>query len=283
MADSEPEGKLLKLCSIDGCGKPVRARGWCAKHHQRWSRYGDPNVVRLVKVAPAVKSAALAEGRKYCASAQCAEENPQPLEAFGRDKRELSGYYKYCKKCKRAWAVKYDDHRREHDARWYQENRQLVLDRMKQYYAENAEAVKARVAAWYAEHPETVAAYRPTANASRRTPEGRAQGRKDSHKRRARMQQAGVEDFDDLEIFERDAWVCQLCWLPVDPELQHPDRMSKSLDHVIPILLGGPHTRDNTQLAHLVCNIKKGNKEHVLARRKGGVLSGRSGQQRQDT
>lgn len=31
-----------RTCSIDGCGRPVRARGWCATHHQRWERHGDP-------------------------------------------------------------------------------------------------------------------------------------------------------------------------------------------------------------------------------------------------
>ena len=31
-----------KICSIDGCGKPVIARGWCRKHLGRWYRYGDP-------------------------------------------------------------------------------------------------------------------------------------------------------------------------------------------------------------------------------------------------
>lgn len=29
-------------CSIDDCHAPVKARGWCNKHWERWSRYGDP-------------------------------------------------------------------------------------------------------------------------------------------------------------------------------------------------------------------------------------------------
>lgn len=33
-----------KLCSIGGCGKPVRTRGWCATHYSRWRRRGDATI-----------------------------------------------------------------------------------------------------------------------------------------------------------------------------------------------------------------------------------------------
>lgn len=32
----------MRICKIDGCGRPVRMRGWCQKHYQRWWRHGDP-------------------------------------------------------------------------------------------------------------------------------------------------------------------------------------------------------------------------------------------------
>lgn len=32
----------MMICSIDGCGKPARTRGWCNTHHMRWYRHGDP-------------------------------------------------------------------------------------------------------------------------------------------------------------------------------------------------------------------------------------------------
>lgn len=28
-------------CSVDGCGKPKNARGFCRTHYERWRRYGD--------------------------------------------------------------------------------------------------------------------------------------------------------------------------------------------------------------------------------------------------
>lgn len=60
------------------------------------------------------------------------------------------------------------------------------------------------------------------------------------------------------EIFERDRWVCGLCGNPVDRELKWPDDGCATLDHVLPIALGGTHTRDNVQLAHWACNRSKG-------------------------
>lgn len=30
-------------CSIPGCGKPSRSRGWCSMHYTRWKRHGSPD------------------------------------------------------------------------------------------------------------------------------------------------------------------------------------------------------------------------------------------------
>lgn len=36
----------MSQCSIDGCTKSIRARGWCGAHYERWRQHGDPNVVQ---------------------------------------------------------------------------------------------------------------------------------------------------------------------------------------------------------------------------------------------
>lgn len=69
------------------------------------------------------------------------------------------------------------------------------------------------------------------------------------------------------EIAERDAWRCHLCGDLVDSQLSWPDPMSPSLDHVVPLSLGGSHTPENVRLAHVRCNSAKGNRggeEQVL-------------------
>jgi len=78
------------------------------------------------------------------------------------------------------------------------------------------------------------------------------------HERRVRTNREGSEKFDPLEVYERDRWICMLCGRQVDKDLRWPDEMSPSLDHNVPLVAGGMHTRANCQLAHLICNIRKG-------------------------
>lgn len=70
---------------------------------------------------------------------------------------------------------------------------------------------------------------------------------------------ARVERFSPAEIYERDRWTCGICKRPVDHRTEYPDPLSPSIDHVVPLSLGGDHTRENVQCAHLVCNLSKGN------------------------
>ncbi len=62
------------------------------------------------------------------------------------------------------------------------------------------------------------------------------------------------------KVYERDGWICGICDTPVDPALAYPDPMSVSLDHIVPLSLGGEHTEANTRCSHLTCNVRRGNR-----------------------
>jgi hypothetical protein len=55
----------------------------------------------------------------------------------------------------------------------------------------------------------------------------------------------------------RDGLDCGICGEAVDMSLKHPDRMSPSVDHIVPVACGGDNDESNLQLSHLVCNVTK--------------------------
>lgn len=66
------------------------------------------------------------------------------------------------------------------------------------------------------------------------------------------------ERFQVKEIYDRDGWICGICHKPVNSRLRFPHPKSPSLDHIIPIAIGGSHIKKNVQLAHLSCNVSIG-------------------------
>lgn len=62
-----------------------------------------------------------------------------------------------------------------------------------------------------------------------------------------------VEIFSHEEIFERDGWKCGICGRRVGKK-PWPHPLSASLDHIVPLIEGGDHSRANVRCAHLGCN-----------------------------
>jgi hypothetical protein len=69
-----------------------------------------------------------------------------------------------------------------------------------------------------------------------------------------------VSDVTRLSIYKRDKFICQLCNSLVDTSLHYHDRMSATLDHIIPQswMLIPDHSEANLRLAHRSCNASRG-------------------------
>lgn len=77
--------------------------------------------------------------------------------------------------------------------------------------------------------------------------------------RKAIIRGAKSERFTKQEIYERDGGKCHLCGKKCDPRKWH-------LDHLIPLSLGGEHTRKNVAVSCPRCNDSKGNSGHSQLR-----------------
>lgn len=70
-----------------------------------------------------------------------------------------------------------------------------------------------------------------------------------------------------LAIYERDGWVCQLCFEPVDPDLPPSNTWSATLDHIVCQSWSEEpdHSPENLRLAHRWCNSVRGDERFHTA------------------
>jgi hypothetical protein len=96
----------------------------------------------------------------------------------------------------------------------------------------------------------------------------RSTGRSRADSRRRRAVVASTWDgVTDQQIFDRDDWQCMIpgCTLgriPRNPARLWPDPLSPSIDHIVPLSLGGADTAPNKRAAHLLCNTSRGATMH---------------------
>lgn len=248
-----------RTCFVAGCAKIVNTKGMCSQHYQRHLR-GAPLVVTAPKecvecgsdlpspryglVPPQYCSSSCrrrASYRRRKAAGTLRKPEPAPTRALA------------CGWC----AEVFDATRR--NARWCSRRcmrRGLGPDSPTRICSVPECGRPHRARGLCAKH------WRRAARAEGRevppswTPERRAQWK--AREARKRMTNAEAEPIINVEVFDRDGWVCQLCMAPVDGTLTYPDPESPSLDHIEPLSRGGSHTLDNVQLAHLFCNLSKG-------------------------
>lgn len=222
----------MKHCTIDGCARPVLARGVCAPHYSTWHRAqrkytivcahcGKTAQVQLRKniycsqacssVVGAAAAGAKAHAEAVARRLPVLYTGPKlPREApitvvrpRNRHRRLTSGYCKVC------------------TAPFVSFNVDVTCSALCQ---ENH--------------------YR----AFRKTAKGR---------RRARKAGAYVEDVWRSRVFASDGYRCHLCRKKTLPDRQVPHPRAPTIDHVIPLSKGGTHEPANCRTACFQCNSLK--------------------------
>ena len=97
------------------------------------------------------------------------------------------------------------------------------------------------------------------ARARKNCPSRRAEKARRKALQRGRIE--GAERFDPLEVLERDGWRCHICGISTPKKLRGTfDDRAPELDHIVPLAVGGEHSRRNTACACRKCNIEKGSR-----------------------
>lgn len=246
-------------CKVDGCDRlliPPYARGMCSLHYQRWRKHGDPlwehKRERSICVIDGCNQ--IVVGNSLCRLHYTRKRRRG--DATYRLPGQIVDGRKICPRCNR-----------DVDLNDYTPNccycKECARERRREYLVAHPAPLKRDrkcVCIICGKHFMGNKKNRMTCSKSCRRENGRRLDIEATAKRRSALASVEVESISRLKVYERDEWICGLCGLPVDPRLRHPDPMSASLDHILPISLGGSHTWGNVQLAHLHCNCSKGNR-----------------------
>jgi len=184
---------------------------------------------------------------------------PKNLDEFYPRKQAKDGRRSRCIACEiedvLAYQARYPEQTARGKRRWYDANADDVRQRRRDRYWANREAELAYNAAY--DEKNRVERRRKNTTRMRRI---RKINPEQSHRwdrthkvtRRALLLNAPViEHFTLQEIAARDQWRCHLCQELVT-------RQTWSMDHLVPLSLGGEHSRANVALAHQLCNVKRG-------------------------
>lgn len=201
----------------------------------------------------------------------------KPLGDYAPDERRRDGRQARCRKCHRAYQKRHWQENRERYLQLRRAENQRRKEKIRAYRAANRERIREQRRTWEAslsaertavrcdQHRLASEAYR-LKNADLCNERIRAWKKANPDKpseylnrRRANQRGNGApEKFTRTEIGDRDGWICGICGLAVDKALRFPDQQSPSLDHVIPLVLGGEHSRANSRIAHWICNVRRG-------------------------
>lgn len=250
-------------CKIDACERPVQARGWCRLHYSRWYFLGDPLAElpdrhKVLTCESCGETFESARGRARFCSQRCGKRSRQtmPCAQCGgpvwRGRGSLPQGEATCRACRGAKSC-------------------IVCQNPFTGGGKRVTCSAACAAVRQRDANRRPRATRPCTGCG--TPVSkhgkalcgpcakerlRAHYQAKNRRRRALKRQSDAEPYTTTEIAARDRYRCGLCGKKVSMQLAAPHPRSPSIDHVIPIAEGGGDVRANVQLAHWICNVRKG-------------------------
>lgn len=224
-----------RICSIDGCDRPVRGRGWCINHWTRWRNHGDPLGGRPAQAV--IKAIDHDDDTRTCS--QCRER--LPIDQFDKVKNATLGRRSNCKTCRSA----------QMKARYAADREAYITYQRRR----RAELYAAKVAADPEHFARLEAEKAWNAECARRVDSTQYRRKRRIAERRS---DPGVNRKNLREQYGDHCFYCEslMSFAPRRRTQKFSPDMA-TLEHVVPIAEGGTHTWDNTVLACWACNGSK--------------------------
>ena len=173
-------------------------------------------------------------------------------KTFWKNIANSDGLHSYCKECnrlaKKDWEYKNPESKKKYLMSWIHRNKEKIVEYGKSYYLANKDKVSENVKNWRSKNKAKFVVY--SRNYRKAHPE---RGVVDSLSRRARVKNIGgkitQKEWIDLKLFYANTCLC--C-------RQREPNIKLTLDHVVPIRLGGENKISNSQPLCQSCNSSKG-------------------------
>lgn len=194
----------------------------------------------------------------------------KPIEEFRKNKSMKDGYLHKCRECdirlkleyrkkhRKELAEKSREYRKnnrdaclERSRTYYQNNKEGFLKGCRIYYENNKEKIKEKSKIYYENNKKEILEKNKL---YRQTPKGKEINHEKRRRRRAKCKNTNITT-GWLMSLKENTKTCCICGEKMNNILF--DKKSINLDHIIPLCVGGMHTKDNVRFICFECNIKR--------------------------
>lgn len=173
---------------------------------------------------------------------------------FSKDRKSKDGLDCRCRDCAKEYKRLHEEEIKEQRKEHYKLHKKGIKEYQKEYRRSHKEEIKEQKKEYYKLHKEGIKErVKEYGKGYYATPQGKAVRSNSNAKRRATIGDQEISKEGWLEVMRSNNWKCIYCGETLTEK-------TRSIDHLVPLNLGGKHIKDNLVPSCRVCNSSKQDK-----------------------